>query len=79
VDKPAEELNHSDYKFTKIELGKQSRLGCLQFAQDALANVSRSNHELWEKKNQHKQGVARLNEVIQQQSSQHAVCTSQTP
>ena len=31
------------------------------------------------KKNQLKQEVARLNEVIQQQSSQHAVIVSQTP
>ena len=29
VDKPTEELNRLDYKFTKIKLGKQSWLGCL--------------------------------------------------
>ena len=29
VDKPVEELNRLDFKFTKVELGKQSRLGCL--------------------------------------------------
>ena len=52
VDKPMEELTRFDYKFTKIEIGKQSRLICLQDTQDALANVSKSNHELWEKKNQ---------------------------
>lgn len=51
VDKPVEELIHSNYKITKVEVGKQSRLGCLQDAQDALTNVSKSNHELWEKKN----------------------------
>ena len=52
VDKSVEELTHSDYKFTKVEIGKQSRLGCLRDAQDALLNVSKSNRELWEKKNQ---------------------------
>lgn len=44
VDKPVEEHNRPDYKFTKIELCKQSRLGCLHDAQDALANVSKRNH-----------------------------------
>lgn len=38
VDKLVEELTCSDYKFTKVEIGKQSRLSCLQ---DALANVSK--------------------------------------
>ena len=64
VDKPIEEVTHVDYKFTKVEIGKQSWLSCLQDAQDALANVSKSDHELWEKKNQFKQEVALLNEVI---------------
>ena len=71
------ELTRSDYKFTKVEIGKQSHLTCLQDAQDALANVSKRNHELWEKKNQLKQEVSRLNEVIQKQSSQSVVVTSQ--
>ena len=52
VDKLAEELSCSNYKFIKIELDKQSRLDCMQDAHDALANVSKRNHELWEKKNQ---------------------------
>lgn len=52
VDKLVEELTRSDYKFTKVEIGKQSHLSCLQDVQDALANVSKNNHELWEKKNQ---------------------------
>ena len=52
VDKLVEELTSSDYKFTKVEVGKQSHLTCLQDAQNALTNVSKSNHELWEKKNQ---------------------------
>ena len=64
IDKPTKEFNRLDYKFTKIELGKQSQLGCLQDAQDALTNVSRSNHELWKKKNHLKEEVTRLNEVI---------------
>ena len=66
VDKPVEELTRSDYKFTKVEIGKQSHLGCLQDAQDALLNVSKSNHELLEKKNQLKQEVVHLNKVIRQ-------------
>lgn len=32
VSKLVEELIRSDYKFTKVEIGKQSRLGCLQDA-----------------------------------------------
>ena len=78
VDKPVEELTSSDYKFTKVEVGKKSRLSSLQDAHDALANVSKSNHELWEKKNQLKQEVTHLNKVIQQQSPQNVVVTSQT-
>ena len=78
VDKPVEELTRSDYKFTKVEVGKQSRLRYLQDAQDALANVSKSTHELWKKKNPLKQEVSRLNEVIQKQSSQSVVVMSQT-
>lgn len=78
VGKSVEELTCSDYKFTKVEIGKQSRLSCLQDAQDALANVSKSNHELWEKKNQLKHEVSRLNEVIQKQYSQSVVVMSQT-
>ena len=64
VNKPVEELTRFDYKFTKVEIGKQLCLSCLQDAQDALTNVSKSNHELWEKKNQLKQEVTCLNEVI---------------
>ena len=44
VDKPVEELTRSNYKFTKVEIGKQSCLGYLQDVQDALTNVSKSNH-----------------------------------
>ena len=55
VDKHVKELTHFDYKFAKLEIGKQSCLSCLQDAQDALGNVSKNNHELWEKKNQLKQ------------------------
>ena len=79
VDKLVEELNRFDYKFTKIEHGKQLRLDCLQDAEDALTNVSKINHELWKRKNRLKQEFACLDEVIQQRSSQHAVVTSQTP
>ena len=78
VDKPVEELTRFDYKFTKVEVGKKSHLGCLQDAQDALTNVSKRNHELWEKKNQLKQEISRLNEAIQKQSSQSVVVMSQT-
>lgn len=34
VNKPVEELTCSDYKSTKVKIGKQSRLGYLQDAQD---------------------------------------------
>ena len=68
VDKPIEELTHFDYN-SKVEVGKQSRLGYLQDAQDAFTNLSKSSHELWEKKNQLKQEISHLNEVIQKQSS----------
>ena len=50
VDKPAEELNYPDYKFTKIELGKQSWLGSLQDAQDALINLSKETSSFGKRK-----------------------------
>lgn len=41
--------------------------------------MSKRNHKLWEKKNQLKQEVAHLNEVIHEQSSQYTITASKTP
>lgn len=54
----------SDYKITRVEIGKQTCLSCQQDAQDAVAQLTRRNDKLWEKKNKMKEENARLLEVI---------------
>ena len=69
MNKPPKELYRFDYKFTKIELGKQSWLGCQQDASNVVFTLSEINNELWEK-TWLKLENASLHETIHQQFSQ---------
>lgn len=69
VDKPIEEMQSTDYKFTKVELGKQTFIGCQQDAQDAVAFLTQRNNKLWEKMDGLKEENACLLEAVEKMNN----------